>query len=278
MRVKLHAQPFQVLCLLLARPGEMLTREQISRELWPRRHVRRLRAWGELGGEPAARGAWGQGRQSALCGDAGAARLPLRGAGRGDRERGLGPRQGMCRSSSQPRLQPAAPELFAVTIPELKSAVPERTFDRVLASPEDLPRSSHRLVLTLFVLLQAMYLGFYVGALANLAEINELLSPLSWATEAFVLLVASAALLIPVRVFLLCGVLFRAPGMRGKFLRLWPFLLGVDVLWSLAPFLLLHHMSYGLALACTTVLVYAPFAQRSLVLMGAADERQTMPV
>jgi len=27
--------------------------------------------------------------------------------------------------------------------------------------------------------------------------------------------------------------------------------------------------SFGLALACTTLLVYSPFAQRSLVLMGA---------
>src|ERR1700722_8120842 len=35
IRVKLNAQPFQVLCLLLDRPGELLTREQIARELWP---------------------------------------------------------------------------------------------------------------------------------------------------------------------------------------------------------------------------------------------------
>ena len=40
-------------------------------------------------------------------------------------------------------------------------------------------------------------------------------------------------------------------------------------IWALAPFLLLHHMNYGLALACATLLVYSPFAQRSLVLMGA---------
>jgi len=35
VRVKLNAQPFQVLCLLLDRPGELLTREEIARELWP---------------------------------------------------------------------------------------------------------------------------------------------------------------------------------------------------------------------------------------------------
>jgi hypothetical protein len=31
----------------------------------------------------------------------------------------------------------------------------------------------------------------------------------------------------------------------------------------------LHHINFGLALACATLLVYSPFAQRSLVLMGA---------
>src|SRR5579875_1627919 len=35
LRVRLHAQPFQVLLLLLDRPGEVVTREEISRELWP---------------------------------------------------------------------------------------------------------------------------------------------------------------------------------------------------------------------------------------------------
>ena len=35
IRIKLNAQPFQVLLMLLERPGELLTREEISRELWP---------------------------------------------------------------------------------------------------------------------------------------------------------------------------------------------------------------------------------------------------
>ena len=34
IRIKLHAQPFQVLLMLLERPGEVLTREEISRALW----------------------------------------------------------------------------------------------------------------------------------------------------------------------------------------------------------------------------------------------------
>jgi hypothetical protein len=124
-------------------------------------------------------------------------------------------------------------------------------------------------VQTLFVLLQGMYFGFYVGALANLPEIDDLMSALPRATEAYTLLIVTAAILIPVRAFLLAAALMHAPGFRQKFLRLWPFLLPLDELWSLSPFLLLHHIDFGLALACTALLVYSPFAQRSLVLMGA---------
>jgi cholera toxin transcriptional activator len=94
---------------------------------------------------------------------------------------------------------------------------------------------------------------------------------LRFATQTFAVVVVTAALLIPVRTFLLCAVLFHAPGIRGKFLKTWPYLLVFDGLWSLAPFLLLHHINYGLALACMTLLVYSPFAQRSLILMGAGE-------
>jgi cholera toxin transcriptional activator len=153
-------------------------------------------------------------------------------------------------------------------------------FGRVLATQEDLPKSSHAVVQTLFLLLQLMYVGFYVGALANLAEIHDLVSPLPHSTLVFALLIVTAAVLIPVRTFVLCAVLFHAPGFRRKFLKLWPFLLPLDILWALSPMLLLHHINYGLALACMALLVYSPFAQRSLILMGAGDVEQkvSLPV
>jgi hypothetical protein len=124
-----------------------------------------------------------------------------------------------------------------------------------------------------------MYLAFYVGALANLAEIQDLLAPLSRTTLVFTTLIVTAAALIPVRAFLFCAVLFRAPRLREKYLRVWPFLLPFDVLWSLSPFLLLHHINFGLALACTALLIWSPFVQRSLILMGAgaADQKISAP-
>jgi hypothetical protein len=131
-------------------------------------------------------------------------------------------------------------------------------------------------VQTLFVLLQVMYLAFYVGALTNLAEIYQFLAPLPFATLTFDGMIVTSALLIPVRTFLLCGVLFHAPGIQGKFAKIWRFLTPIDGLWALSPFLL-HHINYGLALACTTLLVYSPFAQRSLILMGAGGVVDRIP-
>jgi DNA-binding winged helix-turn-helix (wHTH) protein len=37
--VKLSGQAVDLLCLLLERPGELITREEIERRLWPDRHV-----------------------------------------------------------------------------------------------------------------------------------------------------------------------------------------------------------------------------------------------
>jgi hypothetical protein len=121
-----------------------------------------------------------------------------------------------------------------------------------------------------------MYLAFYISALANLAEIDELLSGLPHPTEIYVTLIVTAALLIPVRAFLLTATVFQAPRLGRKFLRLWPALLLLDELWALSPFLLLHHINFGMALACKALLVYSPFAQRSLVLIGAAGEQSAV--
>jgi len=268
LRVKLHAQPFEMLCMLLERPGELLTREDICRELWPdgtfvdyehgvNSAVNRIReALGDTAGNP---------------------RFVETMARRGYRFVAPVERIGAGEDADRRRIEFPAPaareqkEVSAETEAGAETGSLSETGFRILATPEELPKASHRVVTTLFVLLQIMYLGFYVGALANLAEIEELFSPLSRATDVFVLLIVTAAILIPVRLFVISATLFHAPGARGKFLKIWPFLLVFDELWALSPFLLLHHINFGLALACMTPLVYSPFAQRSLVLMGAGE-------
>lgn len=262
MRVKLNAQPFQILLMLLDRPGQLITRDEISRVLWPEGTF--------VDYEHGVNSAVNRIRE-ALGDTAGSPRFVETLARRGYRF--LAPVERVDAGDPNPpalnESQPAAPgDAATVSSP---SEPQSRT--RILATPDDLPKTSFRVVQTLFILFQLMYLGFYVGALANLAEIAGLLSLLPGAALADHALIVCAAILIPVRAFVLCAALFRAPGFQGKFLKLWPFLLMFDEVWSLSPFLLLHHLSFGLALACTTLLVYSPFAQRSLVLMGAGHER-----
>ena len=264
IRTKLNTQPFQVLCMLLERPGELLTREAIARELWPdgtfvdfdhgvNSAVNRIReALGDTASNP---------------------RFIETMARRGYRFVAPVERIDLDEDPSpsvpkSPTPEPTA-QADAATGPEVD------LLSRVLAAPHELPKTSYPVVQTIFVLFQCMYLSFYIGALANLAEIEELFSPLPKATQALIVLIVTAAVLIPVRAFVLTAVLMHAPRIREKFLKIWPFLLVLDELWSLSPFLLLHHINLGLALSCTALLVYSPFAQRSLVLMGAGGVDRT---
>jgi DNA-binding winged helix-turn-helix (wHTH) protein len=255
MRVRLHVQPFQVLKMLVERPGELLTREEISRTLWPdgtfvdyehgvNSAVNRLReALGDKASQP---------------------RFVETLARRGYRFVAPVERIGQA-------MDAGALAVGAEVGEDASAETSAASWSGVLTQPDDLPKSSQSVVQTLFLLLQVMYVWFYVGALANLTEINQLMADLPFAKQVFSMLILTASLLIPVRVFLICAALFRARHMRRDFLRIWWGLLSLDLLWALSPFLLLHHMPAGLALACTAPLVYAPFAQRSLVLMGAGQ-------
>jgi len=280
MRVKLNAQPFQVLLMLLEKPGQLLTRDEISRVLWPEGTF--------VDYEHGVNSAVNRIRE-ALGDTAGSPRFVETLARRGYRF--LAPVELIpAERNVERQLLDSVPERIPVRVdscdiptPPLNDSSSDSSTDlaanpsqpdphprmRILSTSADLPKTSYPVVQALFVLFQIMYLGFYIGALANLSEIEGLISPLPAATFVFRFIFVTAAILIPARAFILCAALFHAPAFRGKFLTLWPFLLFFDELWSLSPFLLLHHINFGVALACTTLLVYSPFAQRSLVLMGA---------
>lgn len=257
-RIKLNAQPFQVLLMLLDRPGEVLTREQLSQSLWSdgtfvdyehglNSAVNRIReALGDSASNP---------------------RFVETLARRGYRFVAPVQRIASDTESIQTGHRPKPVDLGTTSEP------PELGSPGILPTPDELPEAPHKLVRALFLLLQLMYIGFYVGALANLPEIEDLLSPLRATDAIFYVLIGTAAVLIAVRAFLVSAVALSAPRMRDKFLKMWPYLLFADVLWALSPLLLLHHINTGLALACMALLVYSPFAQRSLILMGAARDK-----
>ena len=267
VRVKLNTQPFQLLCLLLERPGQLLTREEICRELWPGDTF--------VDYEHGVNSAINRIRE-ALSDTAGSPRFVETLARRGYRF--VAPVERMENGAHAPATpmaeDPAPGPATPIAQSDLSDPAPGIT---IFASPSELPKLSWAVVVTLFVLLQLMYLGFYIGALTNLAEIQDLLAVLSHARAIFDLIVVTSALLIPVRAFMMCAVLLRAPRARQKLLTIWQFLLLFDVIWAASPFLLLHHINAGLAIACMALLAWAPFVQRSLVLMGAGGPPAEVP-
>ncbi|MFP5229265.1 MAG: transcriptional regulator [Acidobacteriota bacterium] len=262
LRLRLNAQPFQVLCLLLERRGELLTREEIARALWPEGVY--------VDADHGVHSAINRIRE-ALGDSASSPRFIETLARRGyrfvapvQRLEAEGAAANASAAATSPIEQPERMEASA--------SLPEESAEdslHILTTPEELPKVRHPIPRNLFLGFQLMYLGFYIGALANLGEIQDLLAALTHPVAAFTLLIVTAAVLIPVRAFLFSAVVFRAPRFREKYLRVWPFLIPFDVLWSLSPFLLLHHINVGLALAATALLIWSPFVQRSLILMGA---------
>jgi cholera toxin transcriptional activator len=114
-----------------------------------------------------------------------------------------------------------------------------------------------------------MYLLFYTVSLMRLSHLEANLTQSGYpALLILAVLIVTAAIGIPLRLYLLAAASFNYAGLNTKFKKLFPFLLPLDELWALAPFLIVRQIGFGLALAATAALLYLPFSQRSLLLMG----------
>ncbi len=116
-----------------------------------------------------------------------------------------------------------------------------------------------------------MYLIFYVSGLAHLRAAERVANNFVPGRRA--LFIAGAVLVtgaagIPLRFYLLSAVAFDFRKLGGTFGRLFPFVLALDQLWAIAPFLLLPQIGVGLAFAATAALLYVPFSERTLVRMA----------
>jgi DNA-binding winged helix-turn-helix (wHTH) protein len=248
-RLRLPGQPFQILLMLLANPGEVVTRETIRQRLWPDGTF--------VDFDHSLNSAVNKLRDT-LSDSAASPRYIETLARRGYRFIGT------VETGPSKHAAAAAPAGHPV-----ESSASNRS---LLTSREDLPPASKPLVHTLFLLAQVLYLCFYVAALANLTEIQQLLSSLTdWHFSLFIALIATAAMGIAIRLFLLSAAGFRVPGFQRKYLRLFPLLFVLDCLWALSPFLMMRHIGAGLAFAATAALLLLPFGQRTLVLMFCAE-------
>jgi len=251
VRIKLHSQPFKVLLLLLERPMGIVTREEMRQRLWGTETF--------VDFDHGLNTAVNKIRE-ALGDSASVPRYVETVSGKGYRFLAPVTLLSPASDSDVDQRIGAAPEPLSTT------GLSAGTF---LTTPDELPTASRMLVRTLLLLIQAMYLGFYIGALANLTEIDEIFleNGLPHPAAVMSLLVATAAVLIPVRLFIVVAVTLDFQNLPSKFSKLFPVLLILDLLWAVSPFLLIHHINTGLALALSAPLVYLPFAQRSLVLM-----------
>lgn len=255
---RLREQALRILLMLLERPRELVTREELRERLWS--------ADTFVDFDHGLNTAINQLR-SALRDDAANPRfiqtLPRRGY------RFIAPVEiasgvdQLAAAAKGEEMRSAAPD---GVVGDLTAKVPG---SRVLSDARDLPAVSNKVTRTLFVLIQLIYLTFYVLSLARLPEVNAILTNAGEPARAIlVALIVTAAAGIPTRLYLITAAAFNYRGLSGKFRTLFPILLPLDEVWALAPFLAIDQIGFGLALAVTAALLYLPFAQRSLLLMG----------
>jgi len=134
----------------------------------------------------------------------------------------------------------------------------------------EVPVPHRGMVRVLFVLIQVMFITFYLAALSHLHDVDRIatgfLNDWKASTLVSVVLITGAAG-IPLRFYLISAVAFDFRKLGANFRRLFPFVLTLDLLWALAPFLLLPQVGMGLAFASTAALLYVPFSERTLVRM-----------
>jgi cholera toxin transcriptional activator len=273
MKLRLQGQPFQVLVLLLERAGEVVAREELRQSLWPSdtfvdfdhslntainklrdtlgdsasspRYIETLSRRGYRFIAPVERNEFpepGLDRQS---------------SDRQSLDRQIPDRQsvegqvsaGRSEGSKQPPVK-TAPAVH----PELEIPVPHRAIPRAL-----------------FTLIQIMYLAFYLAALFHLHAIQVLADSYLpfWSSNIFVaVLIVSAGVGIPLRCYLISAVGFDYQRLGKAFRRIFPFVLALDELWAVAPFLLIQKIGLGGAFAVSAALLYVPFSERTLIRMA----------
>jgi cholera toxin transcriptional activator len=242
-KVRLQEQPFQVLTLLLSRPRDLVTRDEMVRHIWPEgtfvdydhslnTAINRLR---EVLNDSAATPRFIE-------------TLPKRGYRFLADVEEISTGRASAPDHSQAPVTPIAADSVDDEIPPV---------------PRTLARG-------LFLLAQIMYLGFYVAALVNVSEVTDLISAVfgRWTNLVASLVIGSALIGIPVRFFLLTAVGFDYRRFRAKFDKLFFGLLLLDGFWGLAPLLMAPKIGLGLALATVAALLYLPFGQRTLMQMA----------
>jgi cholera toxin transcriptional activator len=269
VKLRLQGQPFQVLALLLERAGDVVTREELQQKLWPadtfvdfdhslNTAINKVReALGDSASSPRYVETLARRGYRFIA----PVQAPLQLDAQIDvpSESSVGVGASREASLTASAASPSLPSSPVAMHPELEVPIPRRAITRGL-----------------FGLIQVMYLCFYLTALFRLHDVQavaDLFLPLWGANTLAIAVMVTAGIGIPLRCYLMSAVGFDYQRLGEKFQQIFPFVLALDQLWAVAPFLLIQEIGLGAAFAVSAALLYLPFSERTLIRMAYVGGR-----
>ena len=254
VKLRLQGQPFQVLALLLDRAGDVVTREELQQKLWPSDTF--------VDFDHSLNTAINKVRE-ALGDSASSPRYVETLARRGYRF--------IASVQTSDQAAPAKATSASNAIANAHSPAPESDPPVAMHPELEVPIPRRAITRALFALIQVMYLAFYLTALFRLHDVQAVADsflPLWGANVLAVTVMVTAGIGIPLRCYLMSAVGFDHQRLGEKFRQIFPFVLALDQLWAVAPFLLIQEIGLGAAFAVSAALLYLPFSERTLIRMA----------
>jgi cholera toxin transcriptional activator len=255
IKLRLQGQPFQVLTLLLERAGEVVTREELQQKLWPSDTF--------VDFDHSLNTTINKVRE-ALGDSASSPRYVETLARRGYRF--IAPVQ-----TDIPAEITSSEKAISSGESSTPTRVPSDSSPVALHPDLEVPIPRRAITRGLFALIQVMYLCFYLSALFLLRYVQEIGDSFrnQWSGIALAgAVLITAGVGIPLRLYLLSAVGFDYQRLGEKFRQMFPFILALDQLWAVAPFLLIPQIGLGAAFAVSAALLYLPFSERTLIRMA----------
>lgn len=249
VKIRLQEQPFQILAFLLGRPGELVTRQDLRDKLWSNDTF--------VDFDHSLNTAINKLREA--LGD----------------------------SASSPRFVETVSRRgyrFLASVEQVKPAdefhadiKPAATADASIHPELEVPLPHRSITRGLFVLVQIMYLSFYLAALFHWSQIDRITDAFLPGWESFTivaLVLVTAGIGIPLRCYLISAAGFDYRRLGEKFQQMFLFVLVLDLLWAASPLLITDKIGFGTAFAVTAALLYVPFSERTLVRLAYPNSPQ----
>ena len=136
--------------------------------------------------------------------------------------------------------------LSTVRPPAREVSTPSVVSGSLLTCAQDLPPVSHGYIRVLLLLIQVMYVSFYIAALARISGMEDVMEQIfrlpPWIAVAAIV---SAAIGIPVRLYLLSAISFNVKDVGRKFHRIFVPVFLLDAFWAVDRLFVFFVMCFG---------------------------------